>query len=388
MLRFIPDTWVEGLLRPFLLADSAAGLYIEIHAPDLRFAAAALLLAAALLGRRQLSMLEPAQWRLLLALVTCFYFWTLVSGNGRYFFWGLLVVGPLVVLSARHLRVTRAMRNTLLLGVFTLQGLAVSMTFEPNVWGLRPWVQGPGLALEPTPVAEKPAVILTIGAISYSIVVPALHPQSRWVNISGQQNLVPGMPEHARLQAMLDGPLPVKLMVRATHLVLGPEGQPLPQAEKVMQRHLQYQGLELSREPCELVRTQLAALPMELRDRPAELQGFLFCPVRRSGGVQEAPVTEVVAPEMDEVFAQVERRCPRFFPPGNALTRERDGALVRHYSHSDTSLYVDDSGEVYYKYFRALNPTTIATIEQVRQGRFSIDCTTLPGRYVPPWARD
>lgn len=388
MLRFIPDTWAEGLLRPFLLADSAAGLYSEIHAPDLRFAAMALLLAAALLGRRQLSMLEPAQWRLLLAVVTCFYVWTFVSGNGRYFFWGLLVVGPLVVLSARHLRVTRAMRNTLLLGVLTLQGLAASMTFEANVWGLRPWVQGPGLALEPTPVADKPAVFLTIGGISYSIVVPVMHPQSRWVNISGQQNLVPGMPEHALLQAMLDGPLPVKLMVRATHLVLGPEGQPLPQAEKVMQRHLSYQGLELSGEPCELVRTRLAALPFDLRGQPAEVQGFMFCPVKRSARAPEVPATKPEAPEMDDVFSQVEQRCPRFFPAGNAHTRAMDGALIRHYSQSDTSLYVDDSGEVYFKYFRALNPTTIATIEQVRQGRFSIDCTTLPGRYMPPWARD
>ena len=70
-------------------------------------------------------------------------------------------------------------------------------------------------------VASYMQAQLGTGAISYSIVVPALHPQSRWVNISGQQNLVPGMPEHALLQAMLDGPLPVKLMVRATHLVLG-----------------------------------------------------------------------------------------------------------------------------------------------------------------------
>ena len=43
----MPDTWLDGLARPLLLADSVAGLYAEIQAPDWRFAALVLLLVIA-----------------------------------------------------------------------------------------------------------------------------------------------------------------------------------------------------------------------------------------------------------------------------------------------------------------------------------------------------
>jgi hypothetical protein len=377
VLRFVPDTWADGLLRPFLLADPVAGLYSETHAPDWRFAALALLLALAWLAHRSRALLTPAQWRLLLGLTVCFYVWTFVSGNARYFLWGLLVVGPLVVVVARRLPATRAMRNTVLVGVLAVQGAAISMTFEPNVWGLRPWIQGPGLDLAQHPVRERPAVFLTIGAISYSIVVPAMHPQSRWANIAGQQDLVPGMREHAQLQALLDGDLPVYVMVRANNLVLAEDGQPSPQARVVIARALQRQGLAFSGPPCQLVQT-----------RQAQRQGFFFCPVQRMADPAAAPVTTPVAPELDDVFASVEQRCPRFFPPGSAHTRQTEDAVVRHYSHSDTSVWVDEFGNVVFKNFRALNPSLIASVAEVRGGRFELDCVHLPGRYEPPWRRD
>ena len=38
MIRFEPDTWFDGALRPLLLGDPSAGLYYEEGAPDWRFA--------------------------------------------------------------------------------------------------------------------------------------------------------------------------------------------------------------------------------------------------------------------------------------------------------------------------------------------------------------
>ncbi len=51
----------------------------------------------------------------------------------------------------------------------------------------------------------------------------------------------------------------------------------------------------------------------------------------------------------------------------------------------DAAITADGVVVIYHD--RALNPTTIATIEQVRAGRFSLDCDRIPGRYVPPWNR-
>jgi hypothetical protein len=136
------------LLRPWLLADPVAGLYVEIHAPDWRFV---LLSTGAsdrcAMAHRKRTLLDGPQWRAVIGLTVCFYLWTLVSGNGRYYLWGLLLVGPLVIVAVRRLPATLAMRNTVILAALALQGWAAWMTYEPNVWALRPWAQGPGLEL-------------------------------------------------------------------------------------------------------------------------------------------------------------------------------------------------------------------------------------------------
>jgi hypothetical protein len=133
----------------------------------------------------------------------------------------------------------------------------------------------------------------------------------------------------------------------------------------------------------------LAALPISTSPADEKSQkGFLFCPVERRALPGGLAVQPPVAPEMDGVFEQVERRCPRFFPAGNARTRVAEsGSVVRHYSESDTSLYIE-SGQVLFKNFRAFDPTPLASVEQVRRGDFTVDCQRLPGRYLPPWKRD
>jgi hypothetical protein len=389
MLRFIPDDWLEALLRPLLMADSVAGLYTEIHAPDWRFAALALLLPLGWLPPRKHQSLQPQQVRLLVGLLACFYVWTLVSGNGRYFLPGLLLVGPLVVLAARRLPATQSMRNTVILLVLAVQGTAAWMTFKPNVWGLRPWFDGRGLPLQASALQQRPAVFLTITGISFSILAPTMHPASRWANITGQQDLVPGMLEYERLQELLSSPLPKYIILQASPKVVGPDGETMPQARVVLERLIARQGLTLGAGRCEFLQSTLAALP--IRTSPADetsKNGFLFCPVERQGFPSQMVAQPPVAPEMDEVFEQVERRCPRFFPAGNARNRvAENGSVVRHYSESDTSLIIQ-SGQVLFKNFRAFDPTLLASAEQVRRGNFTIDCQRLPGRYLPPWKRD
>jgi hypothetical protein len=88
------------------------------------------------------------------------------------------------------------------------------------------------------------------------------------------------------------------------------------------------------------------------------------------------------------VFRNVEERCPRFLPPDRALTESREGAFVRRYAYSDTVVLIEPSEGVFYKYFRAINHTRIGSVQEVREGRFALECIRLDGRYQPPWARD
>jgi hypothetical protein len=387
VIRFVPDHWLDGLMRPFLMADPVVGLYIELQAPDWRFAAFGVLLLLALAGQRRSDLLEPWQWRLLLGLVASFYLWTFVSGNGRYVIWGLLLVGPWVVLAARQLKATLALRNTVILGVLGLQLWAVSMTFETNSWSLRPWTHGPGIALADTPLKQQPAVYVTIGTISHSILVPQLHPQSRWTNVAGQHEFVPGTRDHRMFQALLASPLPKYAVVRASRLAMTPDRQPVEHAWVVIRRALTRAGLEPAAPDCTFVPNDMGGSRFIVASAPPRDRGFWFCPVRTSDAAAQ-PFDAPVAPELDDVFARIEQHCPRVFPKGYAKTRPTDEGFGRGYLYSDTSIVVNPLGHVYFKNMRALNPTELGHVDEVRAGRFEIDCDRIPGRYVPPWARD
>jgi len=387
--RFIPDTWHDVVLRPLFMADPVNGMYVEIAAPDVRFAALALLLAVVFLRRGSQPAFARHQVLALVALAVCFYVWILVSGNGRYFIWGLLFVGPMVVMVARQLPATQAMRNTVILGVLALQGVGVWLNFVPNMWSLRPWRDGPGFALQASPLRDEPAIFLTVGSISYSALVPQLHPESRWANITGQVEIRPGVREYPALLAMLDSTLPKYMVARANSLVIGPDKQPLPKVRQSIVGVLARHEMVLAAPQCEYLRSGDAVQAFRRDPSTAVEEGFWFCPVRRTGAAAATVSlpTAPVAPEFDEVFAQIEQRCPRIFAPNWAKSRAIEGAVQRAYGMSDTSLFVDLSGVVYFKNTRALNPSVIGTAEQVRSGHFTLDCARIPGRYAPPWAR-
>jgi hypothetical protein len=387
MIRFVPDTWWEGVLRPLLLADPVASLYVELHAPDLRFAALVVLLLLVLAGHRSTRALAPAHWQLLSGLAACFYLWTFLSGNGRYVLWLLLLAGPLVVLVAGRLKATLALRNTVLLGLLALQLWLVSITFEVNAWALRPWKHGPGLALAETPLKHEPAVFVTIGTMSHSILVPQFHPQSRWANAGGQHEWVPGSPEQRRFAALLASPLPSYAVVRASKLAMTPDRQPVEHAWVVIRRSLAQSGLVLSAPECQFVATEMGGPQFDLVSEQPRERGFWFCPIRVAMPPAQDTGQTAVASELDDVFARLEQRCPRMFPPGNSRTRLHDDGFARAYNHSDIGVVVNHAGYVYFRHIRAINPTELGSVSDVRAGRFEIDCQRIPGRYQPPWTR-
>lgn len=387
MLRFVPDTWLDLLLRPLLLVDPVAGLYTEIQAPDWRYLAVVLLLPAVAVSARGRLLLRQTSGRVMLGLTLAFYTWTAVSGNGRYFIWGLLLIGPLAVALARALPATRSARNTVIVGLLALQGFSVWLTFEPNAWMLRPWGRADSPQIAAGALTQQPAVFITVGSISHSILVPLFHPESRWSNVGGQMDLRAGTREYAKLQLLLDAPLPHYGVIRATRLVMTDQQQPTEHAWAIIKRSFARYAVAPTERPCTFAPAHLGGLPYDLKTTQENESGFWFCEIRRTRDNVVDSEDMRVAPELDDVFAQVEARCPRYFPPGNAVTRRMDEGVVRHYSHSDTSVSINDAGAVYFKNMRALNPTEIGPVAAVRAGRFNLDCQRLPGHYAPPWAR-
>jgi hypothetical protein len=90
--------------------------------------------------------------------------------------------------------------------------------------------------------------------------------------------------------------------------------------------------------------------------------------------------------EVNAVFGLIERQCPRFYEPGQTTAVRVDGGWLRVYPQADIRLYVMDSGNIYYKYWRALNPVLLAHTDELRAGK-QADCSVIQGRSGLPWER-
>jgi len=393
VLRFRPDDWLEGLLRPFVMLDPLAGVYFEDPAPDLRFAALIVLLSiavvVALRARRWPAGLKVEPARLLLGILAVLYVWTFTIGNGRYFNAALLLVGPLLVLAWRLLPGSAAFRWMVLAGLVFSQVYMVQRLWEPNRWGMVHWQDGPGLPIEASSLREQPAVLLTITAVSYSLLVPRFHPQSRWANIAGQHEVEPGMSEYPRLRALLQSGLPMYVVVPGMAEYLDAAGQPIGRMREQIGQVLAPHALALAGQACSVLRSGLSARAPNRKGESANVEGFWVCPVRHAEDARSVHEAGMLAlRRFDDVFERVEQRCPRFFPPGGGRGRLVGGVAVRQYTAADTTLYIDETGEVRYKYFRAMNATTLGNLDAVRGGAFEIECHKIPGRYRLPWQRD
>lgn len=387
MVRFQPDSWLEGLLRPFILATPNAWIYFEAMAPDWRFAFIAACGGVLLLSRRKTDLLPFEHRQMMWGLAVVFYLWAFAVGNGRYFIPGLVLAGPLLLMLWRRLPGTETFRWMLLAIAGYVQLQALAQTYSPNNWGMARWAHEPGLEIADSPLRRQPAVFITTTAISYSILVPQFHRESRWSNVAGQQDIKPPMPEYARLHQMLAGPLPKFAVMHVDPRLITDTDQPEALMRLVYNDQLAPQGLRLTAEPCHLLASPLGLGP--LRPLPGDLptlRGFWFCPLSYTPPQpQPQQQTKLEMPaSVAQALRAVEQRCERFFPPGAGTERHFEGIWSRLYP-SDMKLMAVGDGRVYFKYSRSLNPTPLGTLEQIGRGDFSIPCDKIPGRHVPFW---
>lgn len=393
MLRFQPDSWIEGLLRPLIMMEPKAAIYFEVEAADMRFALFIAFLTIAALARRVRNQLGFEQRQLILAMTVVLYVWTFVIGNGRYFMTGLVLIGPLLVVSWRLLPGTASFRWLALAGAALLQCAVIAQTYAPNKWGFARWQHGPAIDLPDSPLRREPAVFITSSAISYSILVPSFHPQSRWTNLLGQRDLTPSMREYRPLVELLSSPLPkYAVMPFVAGSRAGPDQQPGSDIRKSYKELLEPYGLSLNlAATCAVLRSKVVAGPPESDAMPSRVRGFWLCPLLYSDDDRKAQVSAMAAPILTpavaEAFHMIEQRCPRFFPPGDSNDRKSDELQARNYG-SDTRLMVDTHDAVYLKYYRAINPIYIGVVDKVRQGEFELTCDKMPGRYQMPWQAD
>jgi hypothetical protein len=176
VIRFLPDSWLDALMRPLAIASPDGGVYVEIIAPDFRFAFIIVLaLAWLILARGSKRRTSPALVLLALTAVA-FVPWLETTGNGRYFIPFLLIAGPLCIGLVHLLPVTRSFVVTLAIGMVSWQAFLIYDITPWRNWGHITWGDGPPFDVEvPKDIAAQPATYVTLSSISYSLIAPRFH---------------------------------------------------------------------------------------------------------------------------------------------------------------------------------------------------------------------
>jgi hypothetical protein len=402
MNRFEPDTWLAALLRPVAMASPDSHVYVEMMAPDIRWVFVLLLLALLFIMRWRArggsagavaaagADAGPATVFVLVAvLAVAFVPWLMTSGNGRYFLAGLLMVGPVCVGLAWRLPVTRALRLTLAAGMVALQAFAVQQSAPWQAWGLAQWKEPPYFQVDLPPEAKaEPATYVTMSVISYSLLIPQFHPQSRWMNLANAP--VPGSgafnsERTAAFLAQAQGKL--RLLVPVVPDMLTEALLPNAKVAEVIDSQLAPFGLGFAQaQACSFLHSRgLATMGLQEKTEKQRAQsGFWLCELRRvAPGARPAAYGR----RYEAVFAALEKQCPRFLPangdgPSLALT----SGEVRSYMQAEMKVYVYDDGEVLYKYYRDLNPVLVGKAQDILAGRARMDCAGV--RAALPWGRD
>jgi hypothetical protein len=379
MIRFLPDDWLDVVMRPFDMVAPEANSYVEIAAPDVRLAAAVLLAGAVLLlWRRRAGDARPVM-RLLALLLVSIGVWLATTGNGRYFIAWLVLLGPLSVGLVRLLPMTAAKR--LLLGATLVAAQVFVLTQNPpwGSWSWTTWTDSPYFQVD---APSEPATYVTIASISYSLVALQFPTQSRWISLASGVS-----PRDAPfVHQLLASSQRLRLLAPAIPGQILPDGKPSAGTIEALGRLLRPQGLLLQPAGCELLRSKgLAGVALRRgavvnTDKDNQF-GFWACALNYRPDA--APTTpDDGDPAVVPVFDAVERMCPRFFPAGG-VPMKINGGWVKRYD-SDTKLYLLDDGTALYKFWRSVNPTVIGKREQILAGHVEVDCSKIR---APNWRR-
>lgn len=411
MLRFLPDTIRDAILRPLAMAASNGWIYTEITAPDFRFLLAIFFaaIAAAYFFRSHLKKNEAIErnrptWILFAFIVISFAPWLLTTGNGRYFLPILIFIGPATVGLIQLWPGTRGMKLSLASLSLFIQANALLVNHPWHgfdTWEWIPWDKAPYIDLEmDRSLIDPNATYITLSGVSYSLAAPQFPESSKWIGIGEAPAPAPGSsnPRALLLRNRLEQAQSLKIFQRAAVREMQPNSvQPTATAIAALNQVLGGHYMAL-KEPtdCILVRSKkLQAITLtssdESKTRKSEIldkTGFWICSLNFPVQPRPSPPPTEESIQASWAFSRMESLCPRFFQKGQTGVEEHPAGHMRNYGGSESSLIATRSGEIYLKYGRALNPQRLASYNDLQNPHFAINCNSFIGRSGLPWERE
>jgi Glycosyltransferase family 87 len=367
--RFIPDSVLEALLRPFAMTGTDNMVAAELAGPDVRYA---LLLVVFLISGTawiwrlsRHTAIPPATsasrsaTRALTALGVGFTFdwivWLANSGNSRYFLPMASVATVLAVALLFRLLANHSLgRNGILLALFVAQGTAVALDTEYR-WNQAPW-DGRWFDVEiPDKLASQPNLYLSIGMQSNSYIAAFLPKGSGVVNFAGGYPLGPDGANAARVRALIARSRPrVRVLVAGDRIY---EDSALRQPRQSdVDDALRTFALRLDMSDCETI-TVGGMRPIVWRPLESSIPAPPIPPLGKLRFTSYLASCHLVADTDDEsremaarravdvVLDRLEDACPVLFQPRRPQTEHINRVWQRFYAATDLTAWVGQ-GEV------------------------------------------
>jgi hypothetical protein len=351
--RFIPDSVIDALLRPFAMISPQRMIHEELNAPDPRYAIVlvlAIMLASRWIWRRfQATSLPPSRPALsdstrILAALGCglgFYWvlWLRVSGNSRYVLIMACVAAAVIVgMLSRLFESRRKVRNYILAAIFFTQAVQLYMGAEYR-WNGSGW-GGPWFDLSiPEKLKNEPDLYLTLGVQSNSFLAPFLARGSAFINIAGGNTLDPENANGAHVRALLRKHAPNLRIVFVTEKPSA--SRDLKAALPTLDGVLQWYGLRADVDDCPTITVHGLAPALEIRYKtsvPQEPQDrhntyIAACRVKEEASDLSALIARRRV--VDLIFDRLEDACPQLFLPRRMFGLNSGDIWLRVYGSTD-----------------------------------------------------
>jgi hypothetical protein len=402
--RFIPDSLVDALLRPFSIASTSDMVHAELRSPDIRYALLLMVLlvlfvswiwrSAAGVPTQHKTPRYESPTRVLAALGCGFavdwIIWLSGSGNGRYLIpmacvAAVIALALLFRLLANHI----AGRNALLVTLFVAQAIQLCVGTQYR-WNYAPWEGRWFNVVVPEKLAKEPNLYLSIGMQSDSFIVPFLARGSGFVNFSGAYTLGPDGANASHVRSMIERSAPhIRVLVNGEKIY--PDSARREPRQSDVDDALRSFSLRVDMNDCETITVQglrsnawrafgssiPGQLPPPLRYR--YLTHLASCHVVADN--RDAFAEESARRTVDLVLNRVEDACPSLFQPPRRQTEHQNQAWFRVYLLTDLTAWVSNGEVKFIDPTRGPHEVSLGREEDWARVPLSLDCGRRHGVY-------
>lgn len=363
--RFIPESFREALFFPIHALASDQNVYTEWWSPDARFCVLFLILIGLSIKfafKRCLNIRnrsnpchQSVQVYAIAVWLLSYVIWLCISGNGRYFLAGLLLLGPLIVALLLNLIGTHRFTVYALSLLLALQ--VAFLAASQQRWSPAPWSGSWFEVYAPKKLTNTPYLYLTPTIQPAMYLAPFLHSESAFSNIAGQVTLTEQGPGGKRVSKLINQ---YKGNIRSLFQVSIGKGMSASSKEQVESFDGVYERFNLQTDPtsCEVINGmhyQNTESSFGLGNawgisHPPGLLRPIAVSCRLIPHAGPMLLDSETAQRIDHVFDRIERMCPRRFNPTHTVTKKFPTAWARYYFNSVvTLLYLPERDKLEYQ---------------------------------------